>query len=206
MRNIIIGICLVALLVFSSQAIAGQKAENRMKEIAKRKAGVRKVLGELRGRVSLDRSVHEFFDEMGLFDNRLYGRLHSKENCRDRVKELKTNIDYFNMQLTELRDSQDNGQSSPSTEGGTGMGISQLESQINSMRGELGALQARSLLEGGTELLDASNYDKDEQFGRSMDSFSDPVDRIEHCLKILESLEEEEKKLEEKKKAATPAK
>jgi hypothetical protein len=196
MRNIVINICLVSLLAFSSKTSAGQEIEGRVKEISKRKAEVQKVLSELRGRVFLDRSVYEFFDEMGLFDNQLYGRLHSKENYQDKVKELETDIDYLNTHLVNLRNNQNNGQFGPDVERNQQAEINLLETMINTMHKELDLFQVKGLLEGGTELLGVLNFDKDEQLGRRTDSFSDPIDRIEYYLKVLEALEEEEKKLE----------
>lgn len=202
MKSIIIDICLSSLLALNLQASAGEKVESRMTEIAKKKAEVRKVLGEIRGRVLLDRSANEFFDEMGLFDNQLYGRLRS-QNHESRMNEIKTNIETMNNQLQETL-----GRQTGITDGEEGTTFSndetfsrqvqQLESQIDCLKGELGVLQAVSLLNGGTELLEGSNFDRDEQPGRVAVSFKSLSDSLEYYLKILESLEQEEKKLEKK--------
>ena len=206
MRNTIVDICLVSLLAFSSQTSAGQKVESRMKEISKRKAEVQKVISELRGSVFLDRSVNEFFDEMGLFDNQLYGRLHSKENYQDKVKELETDIDYLNTHLVNLKNNEDNGHFSPEGVRNQQVEIELLETMINTMQNELDVVQVKGLLEGGTELLGVMNFDKGGQLGPGTDSLGASVDKVEYYLKILEALEEEEKKLEKEKKTATPAK
>lgn len=206
MKNLIIDICLISLLVINSQANGADRVEKRSAEIALRKAEVQKVLGGIRERISLHLSVSEFFDEMGLFDNHLYGRLRSKENYQDNVNELKTNVDYLNTQLINLRNKPVDGHFGPDIERDPGAEINHLETMINTMRNELDLLQAKSLLEGGTEMLDGSRLEKGESVGWLGSSLNSLLDRAEYYSKLLESLEKEQKKLEKEKKAVTPAK
>ncbi len=203
MKNLIIGICLVSLLAVNSQANGAERVEKRSAETALRRAEVQKVLGEIRGRISLHRSVNEFFDEMGLFESHLYGRLRSKENYQEKVNELKTNVDYLNTQLINLRNKPVDGHFGPGTGGDPGAEINQLETMINTMRNELDLFQAKSLLEGGTEMLDGSRLEKGVSVGWLGSSLNSLLDRAEYYSKLLESLEEEQKKLE--KKAVNPA-
>ena len=150
--------------------------------------------------------MNEFFDEMGLFDNQLYGRLHSKQSYQDKVKELETDIDYLNTHLVNLKNSEDNGHFSPEGVRNQQVEIELLETMINTMQNELDVVQVKGLLEGGTELLGVMNFDKGGQLCPGTDSLGASVDKVEYYLKILEALEEEEKKLEKEKKTATPAK
>ncbi len=205
MKNLIIGICLISFLAVNSQANGAERVEKRSVEIALRKAEVQKVLGEIRERISLHRSVNEFFDGMGLFDNHLYGRLRSKENYQEKANELKTDIDYMNTHLIDLRDKQGNGQFGPDPERNPEAEINHLETMINTMRNELDLFQAKSLLEGGTEMLDGSRLEKGESVGWLGSSLNSLLDRAEYYSKLLESLEEEQKKLEKEKKAVNPA-
>ena len=203
MKNLIIDICLISFLAVNSQANGAERVERRSAEIAFRRAEVQKVLGEIRGRISLHRSVNEFFDEMGFFDSHLYGRLRSKENYQEKANELKTDIDYLNTHLIDLRDKQGNGQFGPGPERNPEAEINQLETMINTMRNELDLFQAKSLLEGGTEMLDGSRLEKSESVGWLGSSLNSLLDRAEYYSNMLESLEEEQKKLE--KKAVNPA-
>ena len=197
MKKIIIDICLVSILILVSQAGAEQKIASGKEGLSARKAEVQKVLGEIREQVLLERSVHEFFNEMGLFDDQLYGKIHGRESYKEKASELKSNIDYLDNQLTSLKNSQDNEQFGPSdTEGSRSAQISQLETTIGTMRTELDLFQAMSLLEGGTEVIGGASLDKHGQFGPAPDSFTDPLEKLEYYLKLLESLEKEEKKAE----------
>lgn len=197
MKKTIINICLVSMLALVSQAGAGQKIASSKEGLSGRRVEVQKMLGEIREQVLLERSVHEFFNEMGLFDNQLYGRLHGRESYKGKADELKTNIDYLDNQLTSLKNSQDDGQFGPSdTEGSRSAQISQLETTISTMRTELDLFQVMSLLEGGTEVIGGASLDKHGQFGPAPDSFTDPLEKLEYYLKLLESLEQEEKKAE----------
>ncbi len=204
MKNLIIDICLISILAVNSQANGAERVEKRSAEIALRRAEVQKVLGEIRERISLHRSLNEFFDEMGLFDSHLYGRLRSKENYQEKVNDLKTNIDYLNRQLIiVLRNKQDDEGFGTGTGGDPGAEINQLETMINTMRNELDLFHAKRLLEGGTEMLDGSRLEKGEPVGWLGSSLNGLLDRAGYYSKLIESLEEEQKKLE--KKAVNPA-
>ena len=191
MRNPIIEISLISILVLSARVPAAETSGRKVLDLAREKARVEQVLGGLRQRAALGRSVSEFADELSLFDNQLYGRVRGTGESQSRLVELKSDLESMNKELDRMN-AKSPGDYTEGSYAGDGENTLQpqddqtlnsriglLEDAITTTNRELEILQENSLPEAGTELLDGAVWSAGDNLARDAAS-------LEELVKIYE--------------------
>ena len=190
MRNPIIEISLIAILILSTRVPAAENTGGKVIDLSREKARVERVLGGLRQRIALGRSVNEFAEELSLFDNQLYGRVHGAGENQARVTELKSDLESMNKELDRMNAKLPEGYTDGSFTGGETTlqpqddgtliaRIGLLENAITVVDRELEILRENSLPEAGTELLDGAVWSAGDNLARDAAS-------LEELVKIYE--------------------
>ena len=221
MRFIMLSVYLSLTIAFCSEASPREDALSRLAGIAEKKAGAKQAVSRLEGQVRLTRSCEEFIEEVGLFDNRVYGKLDSRDR-QDKADELKSQIDEKNEWLEWMVNnipskdelgswfSEERGQD-PFTDTYM-LEIQRLESEISSLNGQFGILSLGVIFEGGTEVLDGSLWLGEGDRLMGAEAAETVETRLDFYNDLLEKLEEEEKKVqkelepEKDKKESVPQK
>ncbi|MBN2289011.1 MAG: hypothetical protein JXQ83_06725, partial [Candidatus Glassbacteria bacterium] len=162
-------IYLLSVLWLPSLA-AAPAATEQLARIDSARARVKNTISELEERVALTRSAGEFVEELGLFDNRVYGRVAERRTLQDdKVNTLNVQIENKSNMLEALKNTEgtysggdkdlgildgDRGSQDPppAVDQGNETIVKQLEGEIADLNRELNQLILP--LEGGTELLD----------------------------------------------------
>ena len=199
------GICLVSILWLPAAAAAPSEAQ-RLAQIDSAKNRVERTISLLQEQVALARTMGEFVEEIGLFDNRIYGRVAEKGTLQEaEINSLNSQIEAKNSQLESLQSTA--GIDRKVFGGQEGLGetydlmVKQLEQEIADLFQQL--IQIALPLEGGTELLDGSFLLNEVLPPVEMLGEQAARRALELQRRQLEQLEREEQKL--RKKVNTPA-
>ena len=202
---ILSGICLVSILWLPAAAAAPSEAQ-QLAQIDSAKNRVERTISLLEEQVALSRTMGEFVEEIGLFDNRIYGRVAEKGTLQEaEINSLNSQIEAKNSQLESLQSTAGIDRKVFGDQEGSGetydLMVKQLEQEIAGLCQHL--IQITLPLEGGTELLDGSLL---------LNEVLPPVEMLDEqtagrALELqrrqLEQLEREQQKL--RKKINTPA-
>ncbi len=198
-------IYLVLILGLPVAAAAPSEA-GRPAEIERAKTRVKRTISLLEEQAALARTMGEFVEEIGLFDNRIYGRVAEKGTLQEaKINSLNSQIEAKNSQLEFLQSTAGIERKFLGDQEGPGetydLMIKQLEQEIADLCNELNQIMLPPL-EGGTELLDGSLL---------LNEVLPPVEMLgEHTArralelqrKQLEQLEREQQKLRKKMNAS----
>jgi len=198
------GICLVSILWLP--AAAAPSEAQQLAQIDSAKNRVERTISLLEEQVALSRTMGEFVEEIGLFDNRIYGRVAEKGTLQEaEINSLNSQIEAKNSQLESLQSTAGIDRKVFGDQEGSGetydLMVKQLEQEIAGLCQHL--IQITLPLEGGTELLDGSLL---------LNEVLPPVEMLDEqtagrALELqrrqLEQLEREQQKL--RKKINTPA-
>ena len=198
------GICLVSILWLP--AAAAPSEAQQLAQIDSAKNRIERTISLLEEQVALSRTMGEFVEEIGLFDNRIYGRVAEKGTLQEaEINSLNSQIEAKNSQLESLQSTAGIDRKVFGDQEGSGetydLMVKQLEQEIAGLCQHL--IQITLPLEGGTELLDGSLL---------LNEVLPPVEMLDEqtagrALELqrrqLEQLEREQQKL--RKKINTPA-
>ena len=190
MRNPIIEISLISILILGTRVPAAETTGRKVVDLAREKARVERVLGGLRQRIDLGRSVNEFAEELSLFDNQLYGRVHAAGENQARVTELKSDLESMNKELDLMNSKSPDGYTDgsftvgentlqPQDDGTLKTRIGLLEDAITVVNRELDVLRENIQPEAGTELLDGAVWSAGDLLARD-------AANLEELVKIYE--------------------
>ena len=199
------GICLVSILWLPAAAAAPSEAQ-QLAQIDSAKTRVERTISLLEEQVALARTMGEFVEEIGLFDNRIYGRVAEKGTLQEaEINSLNSQIEAKNSQLESLQSTAGIDRKVFGGQEGSGetydLMVKQLEQEIADLFQQL--IQIALPLEGGTELLDGSLLLNEVLPPVEMLGEQTARQALELQRRQLEQLEREQQKL--RKKMSTPA-
>jgi hypothetical protein len=212
-------VCLLSILWLSAAA-ASLSGAQRLTEIDSVKAELKRTITVLEEHVALSRSMGEFVAEIGLFDNRVYGRVSQKRTQQaDEINTLNSQIEDKNSVLeTAVGDlesikamEEERGEDNFGIEGREQTNVAQeyelmvkqLEEEIADLQLELNSLLVP--LEAGTELLDGSLLLNDILPPMEMLDEQSAELLLEQQRRLLEELEREEQKILKQRKPSPGA-
>jgi len=199
------------LLITLPAAIAAPPEADKLAGIDSAAARVKRTISQLGEQITLSRKLTEFVEEIGLFDNRSYGRVAEKSTLQEtKVNSLNSQIEAKTDQLNSARNNLEPGAPPGKGIDGTFEGegqegvdmpgadydlmVKQLEDEIDVLSRELA--QILLPLEGGTELLDGSVLLNEVLPPVEMLGEHAARQALEQQRKLLERLEREREKLE----------
>ncbi len=204
LNSTLMKICLVSVLWLPLAVAAPAPAEpERQAEIDRTRARVERTISALEKQVALSRTLTEFVEEIGLFDNRIYGRIGGGSTLqKDKINELQSQISNKSSQLEMLKSTFGSDERTSGTLDDPGeafdLMVEQLEQEIAGLSQELKQVQVP--LEGGTELLDGSLLLNEALPPVEMLGEQAARQALEHQRKLLEELEREQQKLLKQRK------
>ena len=183
-------------------ASAAPSEAGRPAEIDSAATRVKRTISLLEEQVNLARTMGEFVEEIGLFDNRIYGRVAEKGTLQEaKTNSLNSQIEAKNSQLEFLQSTAGIERKFQEDQEGTGetydLMVRQLEQEIADLYHELNQIMPPPL-EGGTELLDGSLLLNEVLPPVEMLGEQTALRALELQRKLLEQLEREQQKLRKK--------
>ena len=199
LNSTLMKICLVSVLWLPLAVAAPAQSESeRQAEIDSARARVQRTISALEKQVALSRTLTEFVEEIGLFDNRIYGKVGGGSTLQtDKINELQSQIANKSSQLEMLKSTLEDDERTSGTLDGPGemydLMVEQLEQDIAGLSQELKQVQVP--LEGGTELLDGALLLNEVLPPVEMLGEQAARRALENQRKLLEELDREQQKL-----------